>query len=305
MEKIRYIKLGKSSIISQRLKLKDTIVKEVVYNGETWTYKYYDWNKGHPILEKNTGLKKEDGFIHRERITIFFDKEKKKPKWGWVIRDYVSPENNDPQKYGKLNGVNEQFLIDEFWNKTITQKIEYKHDKIVGKYFRYFRCCLKTEFEGNWSKEGIPIGEHKFFTHSKCDKYQHNISLNTFNRVIKYYDGVDDFEVTTYSDKIYGHVWSIGKYYNGYKERFIIKDHIPIGIERPTGKTKYFSDDGNLEEVRTISEDYNYDPVTIYHLNGNRIEGQYDKDLHNDNKIGVWTTYSQDGEILSRKDFSI
>jgi hypothetical protein len=176
-------------------------------------------------------------------------------------------------------------------------------DKIVGKYFRYFRCCLKTEFEGNWSEDGIPIGEHKFFTHSKCDKYQHNISNNLFNRVIKYYNGVDDFEVTTYSDKIYGHVSSIGKYYNGYNERFIIKDHIPIGIERPTGKIKYFSDDGKLEEVRIISEDYNYEPVTIYHSNGNRIEGQYDKDFYNDNKIGVWTTYSQDGEILSRTDY--
>ena len=302
MNRLRYIKLDFKSRISQNLKIQHTITREVVFNGETWNYIYYPGSKGIPVLFKKSEVKQDDGLIYVEEIRIVFDEESGKPDTGTIER-YLLPKGKDIKwRDGIYEGLQEKFLIDEYWNKTIIEKKEYLNGKRVGESFKKFKCCLNPEYEGEWSNDGIPVGKHIVRIHSYYKKSCRNwdlYSLFRFNRDLIFKDGTNDYKEITYNTDDSGnlYVWSVGEYYNGNNEEgYSFNDDVLEGLRNPTGKRQYFSDDGFLKEKRIISEKENHEHITIYHRNGFWEEGYYNSPMY-DNRIGTWTKYSKDGQL--------
>jgi len=271
MDKIRYINLDPISRIY--VELGGDKKKEVVYNGETWTYDYPLGRPSHMSngeeLERNDG----SGIVDIKRTVIYFNHKLKKPKLGTFKTWY----HKDPYTGWINHGTWNEFLIDEYWNKTITKKTEWKHNKIVGTQEKYCEKCLQLIFIGSWDL-GIPIGVHKNFVCFRGGTY--------LQKQTKYHSGYDNYEVIRffpYSESDHRGKIEEKCEYHGYM----------------TGKCTNYNTDGSVRKVTDFKEGKYHGSHFYYYKDGRKLEGQYE----HDEKVGYWTTYSKDGTILEKRSY--
>ncbi|MDA9882077.1 hypothetical protein N9C33_04700 [Crocinitomicaceae bacterium] len=97
--------------------------------------------------------------------------------------------------------------------------------------------------------------------------------------------------------KIQGNTYT--EYYPGNKN---IKFQGPQDAEkRRHGEWKYFSENGDVMSITEYSHGIRNGLMVVKHLNG---QISYTGEFKNGDKIGIWRSYSENGELIEEKDWT-
>ena len=173
MDKLKYIPLDAFTYLKDRLT--ENIDREVVryLNNERWIYSY-SWGE---LSWINTEMKTygvsqydpDEKYFNQTRIYVDKAFGKKELSSGHYDEYYGKKYQADSgtekgtyyYEYWK-HGQCSKFLIDENWNKKIIEETPYIDGKKHGTQKKYFKCCQRLKFRGDWSN-GKPVGEHRTY----------------------------------------------------------------------------------------------------------------------------------------------